>query len=264
MRDKPAVDAVPGAAAARVSDAAVADVHPHDLAVMVRLERVNAPKQARSEKRLQEIIRALETLLDGRPFEEITIPDIAERAGCGTASIYARFRSKRSILVALHESVRDRQIRAIDERMSLERHAGLSLEDSTLSVCRDLVEYFTRHRDFLRAALLLGDDEVYERHAAVVRHASERIATLLTSKLPVPQQEERQQANLQHRLDLATRSVFALLEQRVTFGEFPTGQFAPGDHEQEAAELALLYSFCAAGISPRGRHAGNDAARRRG
>jgi AcrR family transcriptional regulator len=216
------------------------DVHPHDLAVMVRLERVNAPKQARSEKRLQEIIQALESLLDGRSFHQITIPDIAERAGCGTASIYARFKNKRSILVALHESVRDRQIHGIDERMSLERHQGLTFEESVLSVCRDLVEYFSRHCDFLRAAHLLGDKEVYARHASVIQHASERISELLASKLP----EHVRTAGVDRRLDLATRAVFALLEQRVTFDEYPPGPFAAKSAEGEAAELASLYELC--------------------
>ena len=233
MQDKPVVEAVP------VPDRP--DLHPHDLAVMVRLERVNAPKQARSEKRLQEIIQALEGLLDGRPFEEITIPDIAERAGCGTASIYARFKSKRSILVALHESVRDRQIRGIDERMSVERHEGLSFEQSALSVCRDLVEYFSRHSDFLRAAHLLGDREVYQRHESVIRHASERISAVLLGKVAV---EAPADTVLAHRLDLATRAVFALLQQRVTFGEYPPGDFTPRNEEEEAVELTELYLRC--------------------
>jgi AcrR family transcriptional regulator len=233
MRDKPVVEAAPVPASS--------EVHPHDLAVMVRLERVHAPKQARSEKRLQEIIQALESLLDGRPFEEITIPDIAERAGCGTASIYARFKSKRSILVALHESVRDRQIRGIDERMSIERHQGLTYEQSALSVCRDLVEYFSRHSDFLRAAHLLGDAEVYERHQSVVRHASARISAVLLGKAALA---EPAVAALAHRLDLATRAVFALLQQRVTFGEYPPGEFTPGNEEEEAAELTGLYLRC--------------------
>ena len=239
MSDKPVAEALsPGVVPA---DVPVTDVHPHDLAVMVRLERVNAPKQARSEKRLQEIIQALEGLLDGRSFDAITIPDIAERAGCGTASIYARFKSKRSILVALHESVRDRQIRGIDERMSLERHQGLTFEESAISVCRDLVEYFSRHSDFLRAAHLLGDGEVYERHLSVIRHASERISAVLIAKTSI---EGAARKTLLHRLDLATRAVFALLQQRVTFDGYPPGEFAPASEAEEAAELAELYLRC--------------------
>src|SRR5215468_1105873 len=104
----------------------------HDLERIVKLERVNAPKQARSEKRLQDIIQALEELLDGRAFEEITIPDIAARAGCVPASIYARFKDKNSILVALHESIRDRQLAQIDETMRMERHEHLTLDESVL------------------------------------------------------------------------------------------------------------------------------------
>jgi len=108
-------------------------------------------------------------------------------------------------------------------------------------VCRDLVEYFSRHSDFLRAAHLLGDREVYERHLSVIRHASERISALLIGKAAVAGEARDR---LAHRLDLATRSVFALLQQRVTFGDYPPGEYAPRNEDEEAAELAELYRLC--------------------
>lgn len=207
----------------------------HDLERIVKLERVNAPKQARSEKRLQDIIQALESLLDGRAFEEITIPDIAARAGCVPASIYARFKDKTSILVALHESIHNRQIAQIDETMRLERHEQLSLDESILTIFRNLARYYTRHRNLLRPAYLLGDSEIYERAAALIRHASERIATI------VRQKAKSGPSDLDKRIDLGTRAVYALLQQRMVFHPLPTGRYPPANDDEMAAELALLF-----------------------
>lgn len=211
-------------------------IAPHDLDVIVRLGRVNAPKQARSEKRLQDIITALDSLLDGRPFEDITIPDIAARAGCVPASIYARFKDKRSILVALYETVRDRQIAGIDENTRPERHEKLSLDDSILAICRSMVAYYARYRNLLRPAYLLDDHEIYERVAAVIRHASERIAAIIRQK-----GKFETDATLDHRVDLATRATYALLQQRMVFHPLRTGRHAPGSDDDMAAELASLF-----------------------
>jgi AcrR family transcriptional regulator len=207
----------------------------HDLERIVQLERVNAPKQARSEKRLQDIIQALESLLDGRAFEEITIPDIAARAGCVPASIYARFKDKTSILVALHESMHNRQIAQIDENMQVERHAQLSLDDSIFKIFRSLARYYTRYRNLIRPAYLLGDNEIYERGAATIRHASDRIAAIIRQKTKGAPQD------LDQRVDLATRAAYALLQQRMVFHPHPTGRYPASSDDEFAAELVLLF-----------------------
>ena len=207
----------------------------HDLVGIVKLERVNAPKQARSEKRLQDIIQALETLLDGRAYEEITIPDIAARAGCVPASIYARFKDKTSILVALHESLHNRQLAQIDENMRLERHAQLSLDNSIFMIFRNLARYYTRYRNLIRPAYLLGDNEIYERGAATIRHASDRIAAI------VRQKTKGGPHDLDKRVDLGTRAIYALLQQRMVFHPQPTGRYPPADDDAMAAELVRLF-----------------------
>jgi AcrR family transcriptional regulator len=209
---------------------------PHDLQPIVRLERVNAPKQARSEQRLRDIVLALEELLDGRTFEEITIPDIAARAGCVPASIYARFRDKTSILVALHESIRDRQMANIDESMRLERHEHLSLDDSIFKIIHNLTRYYSRQRNLLRPAYLLGDTEIYERASALIRQVTENVSAIVRDKFKAQSGGE-----LDRRVDLAMRSVYALLQQRMVFQGIPTGRFMPGNDEDVARELHALF-----------------------
>lgn len=211
-------------------------VKAHDLEPIIRLQRVHAPKQARSEQRMQDIIQALEDLLDGRTFEEITIPDIAARAGCVPASIYARFRDKPSILVALHESIRDRQIANIDESMRLERHEHLSLDESIFKIIHNLTRYYSRQRNLLRPAYLLGDEEIYERASALIRHVTDRIAAIVRHRVKTADQDA-----LDKRVELAMRSVYALLQQRMVFQNVPTGRFTPEGDEATARELDALF-----------------------
>ncbi|QUS41003.1 TetR/AcrR family transcriptional regulator [Tardiphaga alba] len=208
----------------------------HDIEPIIRLNRVNAPKQARSERRLQEIIQALDDLLDGRTFEDITIPDIAARAGCVPASIYARFRDKASILVALHESIRDRQIANIDESMRLERHEHLSLQESIYTILHNLTRYYSRQRNLLRPAYLLGDDEIYERASALIRHVTDRISAIVRHHMKdIPGDV------VDRRVDLAMRAVYALLQQRMVFQDVRTGRLMPVSDEATARELDGLF-----------------------
>lgn len=207
----------------------------HDLDVISRLERVNAPKQARSEKRLQDIVQALESLLDGRTFEEITIPDIAARAGCVPASIYARFKNKTSILVALHESIRDRQVAGIDDMMRFDRHEKLTLDESLLLISRGLTNHFSRNLNLLRPAFFLGDSEIFERAASNMRHAADRIASVV--KLKVKMRPEL----VDERVAFATRAAYALLQQRMVFRDIAPGRKMPANDAAMSAELARMF-----------------------
>lgn len=65
---------------------------------MPKVKTPRAPVQDRSRQTLERIVRAVETLLETRPFDAIGVDDIARRARCSTGSFYARFPSKESLL----------------------------------------------------------------------------------------------------------------------------------------------------------------------
>ena len=210
--------------------------NPHDLEAMVRLDRVTAPKQARSTESMHRIVRALEELLERKSFSDITMAEIETRSGCGIATIYARFRDKDSILAALHESISERFRTRIDDSTDPARWAGRSVEEATLAIARGLVAHYARHRNLLRAVLLLDDVEVNERGASMIRYASERIQALVALN-------DSSEAYLR-RLDLGTKAAYALLQQRLLFHPIQTGRIA-ADDKQLAADLAFLIGRCA-------------------
>lgn len=208
---------------------------PDGLAAVSKLARVHAPKQARSEQRLADIIDALNVLLDARAFDDITIPEIAAQAGCVPASIYARFKDKRSILVALHESFRSDQIAQIQKGLSLEAHKDLSLAGSLNVILRNLTKHYARRRQMLRSTLLLDDQEIYEGAGGLIAIVSTHVAAILRAKLPPKQAPD------DRIIDLAVRSVFGLLQQRLIFSPAKVGRFAPNDDAAVTSENLQVF-----------------------
>ncbi|MGY6502409.1 MAG: TetR/AcrR family transcriptional regulator [Acidimicrobiales bacterium] len=64
---------------------------------------VRAPRQARSEETLNRFLDATIELLKLRPFSEVSVNDIVERAGRTVGSFYARFDDKTGVLRVLVE-----------------------------------------------------------------------------------------------------------------------------------------------------------------
>jgi AcrR family transcriptional regulator len=69
----------------------------------LNLELVHKPKQDRSKDTQEKLLSALESLLEERFFEQITIRDIALRAELSPATIYRRFQNKEALLPILYE-----------------------------------------------------------------------------------------------------------------------------------------------------------------
>jgi AcrR family transcriptional regulator len=67
------------------------------------LKLVHKPKQDRSKDTQERLLTALESLLEERFFEQITIRDIALRAELSPATIYRRFQNKEALLPVLYE-----------------------------------------------------------------------------------------------------------------------------------------------------------------
>jgi AcrR family transcriptional regulator len=69
----------------------------------LNLELVHKPKQDRSKDTQEKLLTALESLLEERFFEQITIRDIALRAELSPATIYRRFQNKEALLPILYK-----------------------------------------------------------------------------------------------------------------------------------------------------------------
>ena len=87
----------------------------------------NPALQARSRETLDRILAAAEELLETREFDELTMVDLADHAGCGVGTVYGRLENKESLLLCLHEQfghglgIRDEE-RGVCARVGRRRH----------------------------------------------------------------------------------------------------------------------------------------------
>ncbi len=212
----------------------------YDLEVVSRLDGVTAPKQQRSEIRLRRVLGALEALLQEKPFAQIYIPEIAVKADCSAATIYGRFKDKDSILAALHESLRERMIMRANIVLDPAQWVGQPFEALTSRYCLAVVKFYRENRHLLAAALVIGDPMIYERAALTVQHIAERFALCAASLMPATVD-----AGFEARADLAIRSVFALLHQRLLFEPVRLSRLNEGDDATFAAELSrVIVKLC--------------------
>lgn len=85
---------------------------------MVKVER--KPKQKRALATREKILDGLETLLETREFEVLSIAELAREAGVAVGSVYSHFKDKDALLPALL----DRQLERMQERLAELRETG--------------------------------------------------------------------------------------------------------------------------------------------
>ena len=69
----------------------------------MKKEGIQKPRQVRSLRTMNKILDAAASLLEEKLFEEISISEIASRAGCSVGAFYGRFKDKESLLISLDE-----------------------------------------------------------------------------------------------------------------------------------------------------------------
>lgn len=111
-------------------------------------------KQKRGQKTYDALIATAFRLLEKRDFEEITIAELAQKAGYSVGAFYARFRSKDEFfdaLIAHH----------IEQRVRERQHLFATLPDDTWinDLIKDVVSYYWKRRRFWRAALIRSSRE---------------------------------------------------------------------------------------------------------
>ncbi len=189
-------------------------------------KRIFEPRQQRSRETLARVLDAFVELLEKKPFEQITMAELARRSKIAVTSIYARFEDKRALVLAAHERHRDEMIGEIDRILDPAQWRGSPLEAIVREVITRVIADRRSRLPLLRAALLVNDRDVYERAAQISRHASERMTALLAPHLTWLPESERE-----HVVDFALRAATSVLQQRLVFGDIEPARFQLGEAE---------------------------------
>jgi AcrR family transcriptional regulator len=116
-------------------------------------------KQKRSQKTYDALIETAFKLLEDREFDDISIAELAQKAGYSVGAFYARFKSKDELFDAL-------MTQHIEHRRAVRaRHFANELNEELFhAIVADMVGYFWGRRRFWRAALFrsIRDPDFWE------------------------------------------------------------------------------------------------------
>jgi AcrR family transcriptional regulator len=185
------------------------------------------PRQARGRRAQDRIVGATLALLAERPWEQVSVADIAARAGVAVGGVYRRFVSKERLLVFLaREVILPGSVAELRARLDPDRLRGASLAAVVEAYLALTVETFRRHRALLRPMALVGrltsDPDLPALMADVNREAHGRFRALLHERLAEVRHPRPAVA-----VDLALLWVSAALREVVLFDQ-PVSALAPG------------------------------------
>jgi AcrR family transcriptional regulator len=115
------------------------------------MNSVRPPKQHRSQETLARFLSATQSLLEEKHFDNISVSEIAGRAGSSVGAFYARFPDKEALLACLQDAfVRDTEREVLGLAKSRDWDAA-PLEAVVRQRVGVVVEQHRRHRGTLRA-----------------------------------------------------------------------------------------------------------------
>jgi len=144
-------------------------------------------RQQRSQKTYDALIETCFELLEHRELNEISIAELARKAGYSVGAFYARFKSKDDLFDAMI-------VQHVEQRRASRARQFATLTDESLirEIIEETVDYFWGRRRFWRAALIrsISDPDFWEPlrklgHAladALVHRVSERAKRGLTAE----------------------------------------------------------------------------------
>lgn len=116
--------------------------------------KLRIPRQQRSRETLRRILDAFEAALENQTFEEVTVGELCERAGCSVGTFYGRVESKDALLEHLRQRVYSEYEQRLRELFDPQRGAAKDLETVISEQCEVLVDFHLKRRGVIRAVIL--------------------------------------------------------------------------------------------------------------
>lgn len=177
------------------------------------------PRQERSRLTAERITAAALALLERKSFAELTVVEIARKAGVSVGGFYARFPSKQALLqyfdATIVEGILERAARELDS----ERLTGADARTVVTTYIRLAVSMFRRHRAVLQQVALRSRTSTDPSFKQRIRKANAFLHGRFRALL------EERSAELGHpeprvAIDLGLTFVSAAMREYVLFAEF--------------------------------------------
>ena len=213
------------------------------------MQLIHSPKQTRSLDTQEKLLVALEELLAERFFEQITIRDLAERAGVASGTIYRRFKDKEALLPVLYQRFDQRMTRWME---TFWEDFELDAEPGALARVRHLVakhlRFYQEEKPILRTVYLymrlrgeLSVEDIDERRQLAYGEILEPIVSASVSEGWGELEENR--------MKIFLLLLLSSVNERTLFDELKPARTLQMDDETFVSELttALHAYLCSAG-----------------
>jgi AcrR family transcriptional regulator len=128
---------------------------------------LNPVRQARAQATLEALIAAGLELFASRAFDQVSVAEIAAKAGVSVGGFYARFKSKEALLDAAADRVLDDCRGALDRALAPKAMATADVEKVVTAYVRVMITKFRQHRSAILMILRHGRTGSPARQAAV-------------------------------------------------------------------------------------------------
>jgi AcrR family transcriptional regulator len=112
---------------------------------------IRPPRQARSERTLERILAAAEELAAERPFDEIPVDRIVERAGTSVGAFYKRFPTKDALLPGVLARMQERNLQRVRAALATPTARRMPLAARVVTLLSHQADAYRRHRATVRA-----------------------------------------------------------------------------------------------------------------
>jgi len=198
---------------------------------------VQIPQQTRSRKTMNRILDVSQSLLEEKGFDELTIAEIVQRAGCSVGAFYGRFRDKDALLHALDERFFQEFIAESEAILDVRRWEGKPIAEIIEAAIAFLMDVYGKQRGVLRALSLrarLNHDVRFGEREQTAWELFPRLQELLLARA-----DEIAHPNPELAVRLGFLQVFYALREVLLWGHLKSGFSISND--QLVSELARSY-----------------------
>jgi AcrR family transcriptional regulator len=198
------------------------------------------PLQDRSRRTAERITAAALALLEKKSFAEMSVTEIARKAGVSVGGFYARFPSKQALLQYFDATVIEGVLARAEVELDPARLADAGARTVVTTYVRLAVRMFRRHRPVLQQVALRSRTSTDPAFRERIRAANARLHGRFRALL-LARRAELGHPDPELALDLGLTFVSATMREYVLFAEFRP-DFAHLDDARLVREL--VDAFC--------------------
>lgn len=203
---------------------------------------VRPARQRRSRETRDKILRALEKLLERKPFDEMTVAELAAEAGLSVGAVYRRFENKDALVPVIFEIYRARAAEFMKTARAKIDPESAGLRDLIHQIMRAAHGFLSEQAHIIRATHLysrLRPDAVEPDRTGLLEEGIESYRALLARY-----GDEIRRTDLDRTSRYFFYFVNAILLEKCLYPAHPPGLVVAADGDAFADEMAdFLFGY---------------------